>query len=254
MGRTRRLRIGLRALSVSLAAIAGVTAAGADCRQALILALDVSGSVDDREYRLQLDGVATALDDGRVRGALLSMPETPVSLLVFEWSSGRFQRDIVPWTSLTGTAAIDRVIAVLAGIERIPAPQSTGLGAALEHAERRLAEAPGCWTRTVDISGDGKNNDWPAPRDVYGRGALPGATVNALVIGQDDARGDDDRQTNIPELMAYFRAEVIHGPDAFVEAALGYEDFAAAMTRKLLRELQGMAVGALEAPTIRTLQ
>lgn len=254
MGRARGLWVGLRALSLAVTLCGAAAAASADCRQALVLALDVSGSVDDREYRLQLDGVAAALGDDRVRAAILAMPEAPVALAVFEWSSGRFQRDIVPWTMLSDSGAIDGVIATLAGTGRVPAPQSTGLGAALDYAERALAIAPACWRQTVDVSGDGRNNDWPTPRDIYGRGGLAGVTVNALVVGQDDARADDGREMNIAELMAYFRAEVIRGPDAFLEPALGYDDFANAMTRKLLKELQGMAVGALAPPVRRIFQ
>ncbi len=182
------------------------------------------------------------------------MPEAPVALAVFEWSSGRFQRDIVPWTLLSDGGAIDGVIATLSGTSRVPAPQSTGLGAALDYAERALGDAPVCWRQTVDVSGDGRNNDWPTPRDIYGKGGLAGVTVNALVVGQDDARADDGREMNIAELMAYFRAEVIRGPDAFLEPALGYDDFANAMTRKLLKELQGMAVGALDTPAEQVFQ
>lgn len=253
MRRAHRLIRGLRALSLALAVLFPA-AALAECRQALILALDVSGSVDDREYRLQLDGVATALDDDRVRAAILSMPDAPVAFAVFEWSSGRFQRDLVPWTILGDDAAIDGVIARLLGTGRVPAPQSTGIGAALEHAARRLGAGPACWTRTVDVSGDGRNNDWPTPRDVHAAGRLSDVTVNALVIGQDDARGEEGRQVTINELMAYFRAEVISGPDAFIESASGYDDFADAMTRKLLKELRGMAVGALDASRPATVQ
>ena len=155
---------------------------------------------------------------------------------------------------LSDDAAIDGVIVRLLETRRTPAPQSTGIGAAMEYAARRLAAAPACWKATLDVSGDGKNNDWPTPRRVHAAGRLSGVTINALVIGQDDARGDDERQIDINELMAYFRAEVIRGPDAFIESALGYEDFADAMTRKLLKELEGMAVGALDAPRALAVQ
>ena len=69
-----------------------VGSASAACRQSLALALDVSASVDAREYVLQLEGVALALEDPAVRAALLDLPDAPVSLAVFEWSGGSYQR------------------------------------------------------------------------------------------------------------------------------------------------------------------
>lgn len=229
----------------AVAALLAANAADAACRQALVLALDVSGSVDDREYALQIHGVASALDDARVRGALLAMPEASVALTIFEWAGAKYQRDILNWTLIIGESDIDRVVAHLRDWRRRPAPQATAIGAALGHAERRIAAGPPCWRRTVDVSGDGKNNDWPAPRDFYRAGGLGAATVNGLVIGDDPRRLDDDRQLKVPELKAYFEAHVIRGPQAFVEVALGYEDYAAAMTRKLLRELATVAIGEL---------
>jgi hypothetical protein len=73
---------------------------------------------------------------------------------------------------------------------------------------------------------------------------LANITINALVIGSDGSGGQQD---NIAELSAYFRAEVIKGADAFVETALGFENFQRAMERKLLKELQSLAVSALPA-------
>jgi hypothetical protein len=65
-------------------------------------------------------------------------------------------------------------------------------------------------------------------------------TINGLVIGADAPDIGDVRQVEIGELSAYFRAYVIHGPDAFVETAIGFQDYQNAMTRKLLRELDGL--------------
>jgi len=75
--------------------------------------------------------------------------------------------------------------------------------------------------------------------------AAKGITVNALVIGADNPSSGDTRQAEIGELSSYFRAEVIAGQDAFVETALGFDDYEAAMTRKLLRELEVLAVSDL---------
>lgn len=244
MPRARPDRAAGRAVAalLTLCFLAGPSAA---CRQALVLALDVSGSVDASEYVLQVQGVASALNDPEVRAALLMFPEAPVALSAFEWSGGSYQRDILPWTLLKGDADIDAAIAVFMAWQRAPAPQATGIGAALLHAEERLAAAPPCWRQTVDISGDGKNNDWPDPRRVYADGNLPGVTVNALIVAEDMMRGDDHRRSGVQELMAYFQNNVIQGPDAFIEVALGYDDYANAMARKFLKELSSVALGGV---------
>ncbi|MEM0948674.1 MAG: DUF1194 domain-containing protein [Pseudomonadota bacterium] len=219
--------------------------AEAACRLALVLALDVSGSVDQREYRLQLDGIAAALDTPEVRGAILALPDAHVELAVFEWSAARYSRDILDWTALTSEASIDAIAARLRTLRRVSSPEATGLGAAMERAGRMLQDRADCWKRVADISGDGKNNDWPLPLDVKADGMLDAATVNALVVGIGTPRIGDERQAEITELSSYFRTEVLHGPDAFLEVALGYEDYARAMTRKLLREISAPPLGAL---------
>ena len=84
-----------------------------------------------------------------------------------------------------------------------------------------------CAALTLDISGDGKNNSGPRPREVRELLAAKGITINGLVIATRD----------IAEMSAYYHAEVIVGPQAFVETAAGFEDYGQAMKRKLLREL-----------------
>lgn len=229
-------------LAVVFALGAGAVSAQEVCRQALALGLDVSGSVDAREYRLQLDGVAAALGSGPVRAALLEQPEAPVEILVYEWSGPADQVTLLPWTRITDGAALDNAIAVLRGLERRDeATPGTALGVAMLHGARMLMERS-CWRKTLDISGDGKSNLGPRPRSVKPQLEGTGITINALVIGADDLAIGDRRQGEIAELSAYFNAEVILGADAFVEVALGFESYAAAMEIKLLRELDGLVL------------
>lgn len=231
--------------ALALAAVFWAGAASAACRLALVMALDVSGSVDEREYVVQLNGVATALEDPAVRSALLALPDAPVSVAVFEWSSASYQRVIVDWTTLSGEADIAAVVAGLRGWRREEAPEATGIGAAMRFAAGMLRDGPVCWAQTVDLSGDGKNNDWPIPRDVRASGILSGVTINALAVGQELLHGGDLRRLGIAELTAYYQAEVIQGPGAFVEVALGYDDYTRAMTRKLLREVSAPPLGQM---------
>ncbi|KAA2314153.1 DUF1194 domain-containing protein [Pseudooceanicola sediminis] len=221
----------LRVIAVALM-LAALTAGGAraeTCRQALALGLDVSGSVDDTEYRLQLDGLAAALANPQVREALLQMPETPVRLMVYEWSGPQDQRVLSPWTVIGDAAALETVRQRLRAVGRVHMEPSTAIGAAMRFGAGALARQDGCWRRVLDVSGDGMHNAGPHPREID-MGAL---TVNGLVIGEaNDASG------GIAQLMAYYRAYVLRGPDAFAEAALGFRDFEAAMVRKLLKELE----------------
>ena len=235
------IRLWLAALA--LTGLSGTAAA--DCRQALALGLDVSGSVDAREYRLQLGGLAQALEDAEVRDKLLAMPSAPVRLLVYEWSGPADQAVIVPWTEIDSAARLDDLIARLRATERRDASPGTALGVAMHQGARHLARQGDCWKRTLDISGDGTSNLGPRPRDVKDGLAAQGITVNALVIGIDGPSLGDVRQSDIGELTSYFRAEVIIGPDAFVQTALGFGDYARAMREKLIRELEGLVVSRL---------
>ena len=105
-----------------------------------------------------------------------------------------------------------------------------------------LAQQKDCWKRTLDLSGDGKHNLGPHPRDVKSALLASGITINGLVIGADDPSHGDKRYVQIGELSAYYNSWVILGPNAFVEVALGFEAYEDAMTRKLIRELEGLVL------------
>jgi len=235
----------MKTLSLIFLLLAGQ--ANAACRQALIFALDVSSSVDAQEYALQMQGLAGALLDAQVQALMLSQPSAPINLSVFEWS-GRFdQRLILDWTSINSSGDLAAIAAILTTQSRPDVTRPTAIGAALKFAGRKLAQRTDCWKLTVDISGDGKNNDGFKPKIGKQAALFARITVNGLVIGTDDPSGDRIVSNEIAELSAYFRAVVIHGPDAFIETALGFEDFQAAMKRKLLREADLM-LAQIEQP------
>lgn len=227
----------MRALALAL--LAAGPAEGA-CRQALALGLDVSGSVDAAEYALQAQGLAAALGAEAVRAILLESPEWPVWIAVYDWSGPDDLRLIQPWVAIDGADRLAEVQARIAGTPRRPGAPQTAIGSAMVFGAQLLADRADCPQRVLDLSGDGKANAGPLPRSV----ALPGwMTVNALVIGADRDPSWDGGEPGIAELTAYFRAEVIRGPGAFAETALGFADFEAAMVRKLLRELSGLRLG-----------
>lgn len=218
-----------------------------NCRQALAIGLDISGSVDRKEYRLQMDGLAGALLNPDVVAAFLAMPAAPVRLFVFEWGGTGSQRMLVPWIAVTDTAVLQRIAETLRATPRRPREVATALGQAMLFGGGELAAQSDCWRLTLDMSGDGQSNIGPRPRDVRGR-LLAGLTINAIVIGAEAGDYQVISDSELVRLRAYFRAEVIRGPEAFVESATGFEDFERAMARKLLKELQTLAIGLLAPP------
>ncbi len=214
------------------------------CRLALAMALDVSGSVDQQEYRQQMDGLAQALIDQDVQNAFFAMPDVPVAVAVYEWSSSSYQRLIVDWRLMRTPDDLHQLAGLLTSWERAASPEATGIGAAMEFGRDLLRANPGCWQETLDIAGDGKNNDWPIPRELRRLGLLADMRINALVIGRDAQGQGHVSPPEVGELAAYFHAEIIQGPNAFVEVALGFQDYARAMKRKLLRELATRPLGS----------
>lgn len=230
------------------ALMAGATTAHAqgECRQALALGLDISGSVDAAEYRLQMDGLADALDSPGVIDAFIAIEGTYVRLFIYEWAGLNTQRVIVDWTDIADDTALADVAEALRSRARSPREVATALGVAMEFGANELNEQSDCWEKTLDISGDGESNIGPRPRDVKDAGTVAGITVNGLVIGSDDARHSEDDRTHLSWLSDYFKRSVISGSDAFVETAIGFQDYRNAMTRKLLREMSVLAVGMLD--------
>ncbi|WP_245794353.1 DUF1194 domain-containing protein [Vannielia litorea] len=233
------------ATCVLLAAPAG---AQDSCRQALALGLDVSGSVDLDEYRLQLDGLAAALTDPEVASALLTGTHRPVVLAVYEWSDESFQRLLIDWIAITSPEVLAGVAGRLRETPRQPAPQTTAIGAAMLYGAQLIARAPACPKRTIDLSGDGKSNSGPRPQDVRATPALAGIVVNGLTIGSAPA---DHADPSLAELSAYYKAQVIHGAGAFVMTAETFDGFAEAMARKLLKELEGAPMTGIPGPDTR---
>ena len=239
---TMRILPALAATACFAAAPNSAPAQDAPCRQALALGLDVSGSVDGHEYRLQLDGLAAALTHPDVTQALLAAAGAPVKIAVYEWSGPTSQAIIVDWTTITDATVLAEITARLQANQRTPADPATALGTALVVGGQLLAQRPECWKRTLDVSGDGVSNTGPRPQDLGARPELTGITVNALVIGPK-VIGAPQGATG---LIGYFESYVIRGPGAFAEHAEDFAAYEAAMVRKLLKELQGMVVGAAQ--------
>ncbi|GLT09672.1 hypothetical protein GCM10007928_19040 [Sulfitobacter porphyrae] len=223
--------------AAALLMLLAVPAAAADCRLALALAMDVSSSVDPSEDRLQRQGTAAALASPEVAAAFFAA-DLPVALAVYEWSGRYNQQVILDWTMIDSPAALtgaaETVAASLRGHTEFP----TAMGYALGFGAGLLARAPDCLDKTLDMSGDGQNNEGFGPAIAYREFAFDGITVNGLAINAADFEGELG-------LIAFYRREVLHGPGAFLVIADGFPDFARAMRQKLVREVSPAAIGGL---------
>ncbi|MEL6314375.1 MAG: DUF1194 domain-containing protein [Pseudomonadota bacterium] len=231
-------------LSVALSALS--CPAVAQCRQALALGLDVSGSVDASEYRLQMDGVARALLDDAVAETFLMMPDAHVRLMVFEWSARLHQRQIVGWTEIRTRQDLAQVAEQLFATRANPVDNpSTAIGAAMLYGVKELEAQAECWQKTLDISGDGPANIGRHPQDITEE-VTGQVVINGLVIGPDGPANVNKNRHNLKTLMEYYEAYVLRGFGAFGEPAADFTDFQRAMQRKLIRELQPPTVSILD--------
>lgn len=209
------------------------------CRLALVLALDVSNSVDANEDALQRGGLAAALRVPAVRDAFFGS-EVPVALSVFEWSGRHHQRLLQDWVLIDSPATLDQVATQIATTQRSESEFATAIGYALGYSAGLLDRAPRCDAQTIDISGDGVNNDGFTPHASYEAFDLEGVIVNGLVI---DVPEDAALRVDRLDLPTYYDLHVINGPGAFIEVATGFDDFARAMEVKLIRELGVLLLG-----------
>lgn len=220
-----------------LLALNCATPAVAECRLALVLALDVSSSVDPREDTLQRSGVVAALTSPEV-GAAFFAADQHVALAIYEWS-GRYQQQLIlDWTMIDSRAALVSAAETVAASTRSHTEFPTAMGYALGYGSRLLERAPPCLRKTLDMAGDGQNNEGFGPEAAYREFPFDEVTVNGLVVNAADFEGEVG-------LLAFYQGEVIRGPGAFMIVANGFEDYERAMRRKLERELSPPSIGAL---------
>jgi Protein of unknown function (DUF1194) len=197
---------------------------------ALVLAIDGSGSIDDREFGLQQTGYAMAFVDPRVNGALASAGIVDVAVVV--WGDEEMAPQVLPWRRILadGDAAT-----VAADIARMPrrVTGDTGIGSGIWTALDLLAEGQPCAARRViNVSGDGRESFAARPRhhvplaSARQRAEAMDVTINGLAVTVEGA-----------DLADWYRRRVMTGPDAFVMTAGSFEAFGEAITRKLAREI-----------------
>ena len=192
------------------------------CDLALVLAVDVSGSVDRREYDMQMKGLAAALRDGIVVEALL---HHRAMVTLIQWTGANRQKQTIEWTQMLNETDVNAFADQVAADPRVWRNFSTAIGEALIASELALSNVPHCHRKVVDVSGDGVSNEGVLPQDRHSALKANGIVVNALAIETDDT-----------DLTAWFFENLIVGDGAFVMTANGFEDYPEQIRRKLQRE------------------
>lgn len=194
---------------------------------ALVLAVDGSASVTYEEFGLIAGGMAAALREPPIITALIGGPAKSSLLSLLLWSGAGAQEIITNWTLVASEADAHSFADSVDNMPRIVKPGQTAIGEALLASLTLLAHIPDTPSRqVVNVIGDGRSNDGVAPGPIRDRMAAAGITINGLCILHEE-----------PDLLASYTAEVIGGPGAFAEICPDYPAFAAAMRRKLAREL-----------------
>lgn len=212
----------LRALMIMIACLAARPIAA--CETALVLAVDVSGSISLDEYALQIEGLAAALEDRQIVKTLIRGQDR---IALVQWSGQRLQRLAMGWQSVETAEQASALAATVRAIKRPQLRTVTAIGEAIRFSLTQFESAGDCARHVIDISGDGAENEGMTLPDARSEAMLAGVTLNAIAI-------EIDAETF--ELTNYFRHSVIT-PGGFVITARGLPDYPRAIRDKLEREL-----------------
>lgn len=226
-------------LAVLLLAVSAVQPTAAQDRKeidlALVLAIDISGSVDPEEARLQRQGYVEAFRDKVIVKAILGGNHGRIAVAYFEWSDAWVQKLLVDWTLLDSEAAIEAFARRLEDAP-ISIARRTSISGAIRYAIPMYRRIPYEADRKVlDISGDGSNNDGGLVTDIRHDALKERIVINGLPVMND--RPNPFGFPSEPDLDKYYLHCVTGGPRSFVEVAQNFEDFPRAVRKKLLQEV-----------------
>ncbi|MBO0765741.1 MAG: DUF1194 domain-containing protein [Hyphomicrobiaceae bacterium] len=232
------------AILLTLSPVLGAALAYADEGQVdllLVLAADVSRSVDDKEFKLQREGYAEAMRDPRVLRAMTGGPTGRIAVIFVEWASEFEQRVLVDWAVIAGERDAQEMSHRI-----LSAPRSywgrTSISAAIGFSIGLLARCPFQSDRQViDVSGDGTNNSGIEVTVARDAAVAKGITINGLVIQSDEPMPTNPSHTHPPGgLRAYYENNVIGGPGAFVLEAQNFGSFGQLIISKLIKEIAAL--------------
>ncbi len=205
----------------------------------LVLAVDVSGSIDPAEAILQREGYIQALTSPEVVRAATSGPIGRIAVSYLEWAGASHVRLVVDWHLIDGLPAAERMAGRLFEAD-VLSGQRTSISSAVTTALQLFRGNGYAGTRRViDLSGDGPNNSGLPVLAARDAATAAGVSVNGLAILND--RPGPYGYPILRDLDIYYEECVIVGQGAFVLVAEGFEDFGRAIRRKLVLEIAGLA-------------
>jgi hypothetical protein len=209
----------------------------------LVLAADVSRSLDERKFRLQREGYAAAIVSQRVLKAIESGPLGRVAICFVEWSGPSAQALMVDWT-IVANAGDAKLLAAKILEKPRPFMERTAIGNAIDYSVRLIEGAPVIASRRViDVSGDGTSNAGRSVLAARDDALAKGITINGLAILTDTPMPTNPWHTHPPGgLPQWYENNVIGGPGAFVLSAESFEQFGASIASKLIKELASSEV------------
>lgn len=208
---------------------------------AVVLATDVSRSIDDEEFALERRGYADAIQSQQLIDAISTGPHGAIALAYVEWAGDGEEKVVVDWAVIRNQADAHAFAAAMTA-----APRSylgrTAIGAAIDFSFALFAESAfETDRRVIDVSGDGTNNQGRMVTEARDAAVGAGAVINGLAIFNKKAAalgGYLALHTNPPGGIAqYYRENVIGGAGAFVVQIDDFRTFGKAMMRKLVNEI-----------------
>ncbi|MDF1584919.1 DUF1194 domain-containing protein [Marinimicrococcus flavescens] len=205
----------------------------------LVLAVDVSGSIDMEEARQQREGYIAAIRDAEVLAALGRTFTGRIAVAYVEWAGAEQQRLLVPWMLVEGRPSAEAFASALAE-QPLARGRWTSISGAIDFAATLFDGNGYAGERLViDVSGDGANNSGRAVADARDAAVDSGIVINGLPILNDRPQPFGMPTPMELNLDRYYREQVVGGPGAFLITALDFEDFRRAILNKLVREIAG---------------
>ena len=194
----------------------------------MVLAVDISSSVDDAEYDLQMTGLAAAFRHPEVISAVESLKSGGVAIAVVQWSGTWAQEVVVDWSRISDVESAARFSDLIMATPRAFSGGATSISGAIHFGLRQLQGNSFNGNHLViNVMGDGRGNDGPLPTSVRDRALSLDVTINGLAIVNEQ-----------PFVDSYYEENVIGGLDSFVLEAKDYHDFSRAVLEKLVREIR----------------
>jgi hypothetical protein len=206
----------------------------------LVLAVDVSGSVNAQRFELQKMGYVAAFQNRRVLDTIIGGRNQAIAVTMMQWSGPFLQAQVVPWTVLKDESTVKGFAGAIESAPRMMYGGGTSISGAIDNAVTLFPQAPSkTERRVIDVSGDGSNNRGRSVTQARDEAVDAGIVINGLPILAFE-----------PQLDQYFKDYVIGGPGAFMIAAKSFETFAEAILMKLIIEIADLGPRGKHAGTV----